>query len=284
MNSILEVRATLRYGEVQALSEARLTVGANEIVGLVGASGSGKSSLASVVMGLHRFQGGHVTGKVLFEGVDLLGLSERELRLLRGKRIALIPQSPMDALNPHLSIEQHFRQAWQAHREEPWRPQVDRVLALGRSLGLDPDLDWLQRKGNQFSVGQAQRILIAMALLHEPRLLIADEPTSALDPISAADVVNLLRQIGQERHLSVLFISHDLPTVSDLCHRIAVMYQGEIVEEAAAPMLITQPQHPYTKALLRAIPSVCFRSDTAALAAALAAEPALEPSRPAAGR
>ncbi len=168
--------------------------------------------------------------------------------------MSLVPQSPAAALNPALRIGTQLREAWRAHSSEPWSSQEERIAELFATVGLSPGEAFLKRFPSQISVGQAQRVLIMMALLHSPPLLIADEPTSALDLITQREVLDLLARTGQERRMSILFISHDLPAIAGLCHRLAILHEGEIVECGPVKSVLAAPQHPYTKRLIAAVP------------------------------
>ena len=227
---------------------------AGESLGLVGESGSGKSTLALSILRLLKHTGAQVTGEAVILGTDLMRCGNRELRDIRGRLVSFIPQSPVAALNPALRIETQFREAWRAHSSAHWSEQKLRVKDLLVSVGLGEDASFLRRYPGEISVGQAQRVLIAMALLHAPPLLIADEPTSALDVITQRDVLELLRRIGKQRSMTILFISHDLPTVSTLCSRLAILYRGEIIESGQTTEILTSPQHVYTRHLVAAIP------------------------------
>jgi ABC-type dipeptide/oligopeptide/nickel transport system ATPase component len=158
------------------------------------------------------------------------------------------------ALNPALRIETQLREAWRAHSSEPWSGQKERVARRLEGAGLSSPEAFLRRFPRQISVGQAQRVLIAMALLHAPPLLIADEPTSALDVITQREVLDLLANLNAERQMSILFISHDLPTVTAICHRLAILHTGEIVECGPVKQVLANPQHPYTRQLIAAAP------------------------------
>ena len=187
-------------------------------------------------------------------GFEVITEDERRMREIRGRRVSLIPQSPLSALNPYLRLETQLREAWRAHSRESWRTQNDRIAHLFDSAGLPHDERFLRRFPREVSIGQAQRVLIVMALLHSPALLIADEPTSALDVITQRDVLDLLKRIGTERQMGMLFISHDLPTVASLCSRIAILHGGEIVERGPTQEVLRLPSHPYTRRLVDAVP------------------------------
>lgn len=228
-------------------------VRAGEILGFVGESGSGKSTLALAILGLLRHAGARVRGSVVLNGIDVLPYTERQMRDVRGRLISLVPQGASGALNPALRIGTQLREAWRAHSKESWAGEEARVKQLLSSCGLPSEDDFLRRFPAQISIGQAQRILIVMALLHSPSLLIADEATSALDVITQQEVLQLIGRINRERNMSVLFISHDLPSVAALCHRMAILHDGQIVESGPVADLLSAPRHSYTKRLVTAV-------------------------------
>jgi len=184
--------------------------------------------------------------------------NERQLRNIRGRGVSLIPQSPAIALNPALRIGTQLREAWRAHSSLPWSTQKQRIEHLFTSAGLPDEEAFLKRFPTEISVGQAQRVLIVMSLLHSPPLLIADEPTSALDVITQRDVLDLFARIGNEHQMGMLFISHDLPVVAALCSRIAILYGAEIVESGPTVEILNSPNHSYTKRLVTAVPKWAF--------------------------
>jgi ABC-type glutathione transport system ATPase component len=236
------------------LRNAAIRVDQGEILGLVGQSGSGKTTFVLAALGLLDPREGSVKGSVIVNGLELCGLSERELRSVRGRLVSLIPQSPLAALNPALRIGTQFREAWIAHAKDWSGLGQDRVRSLLGSCGLTGDDEFLRRYPHQISVGQAQRVLIAMALLHDPILVIADEPTSALDLVVQREILDLLAGISAERRMSMIFISHDLQAVASLCHRIAILHDGTVVECGSTQEVLSRPVHPYTKLLLAAVP------------------------------
>ena len=174
------------------------------------------------------------------------------MRRIRGREIALVPQSPIAALNPAMTVEAHFKEAWRAHAEEPWKHARQRIPELLASVQLPRGGGFLQQYPGELSVGLAQRLLIGLALLHRPALLIADEPTSALDPITQAEILKLFAAI-HARGTALLYISHDLPSVAALCDRIAILCAGRIVEAGKCRQVFAQPAHPYTLQLVEAI-------------------------------
>lgn len=234
------------------LRGAKLDVMPGEVLGLVGQSGSGKSTLAMAILGL--LEGASVRGTVSLQGRNLIDCTERQMRDIRGRMLSLIPQAPAAALNPTLRLETQLREAWVAHSKDPWKAQSGRIKDLFGQAELPSDDGFLRRFPHQISIGQAQRVLIVMSLLHAPALVIADEPTSALDMITQREIRELIRRISKERDMSVLFISHDLLSVASICGRIAILYDGEIVECGQVGDIIRRPRHPYTEQLITAVP------------------------------
>jgi ABC-type glutathione transport system ATPase component len=236
------------------LRQACIDVLPGEIVGLVGQSGSGKSTLAMAILRLLDHTGARVRGRAVLLGADLGGCQERQMRSIRGRLVSLIPQSPAAALNPALRIETQLKEAWRAHSRESWAQQRPRILQLLESVGLLREETLLKRFPDEISVGQAQRVLIAMALLHAPPLLIADEPTSALDLVTQHEVLELLSGTIRKRRMSMLFISHDLTAVAAISDRIAILHAGAIVECGSVKQVLGGPKHPYTRQLIAAMP------------------------------
>lgn len=250
---LLSVALCAAYAGKPVLRDIRFELQRGEVLGLVGTSGAGKTTLVQSLLGLLPWRGGQVTGKVLMEGQNLLELPGRSLRKLLGKQIALIPQSPMTALNGAISLERHFKEAWKAHEQRGQAALMERLEVLLGGVQLPRDPGFLRRKPSQISVGQAQRILIALALLHRPSLIIADEPTSALDPVTQTQIVDLLRRLNREHGSSLLYISHDLVSVIQLSDRIAVLEAGTIVESFPVTQ-IGRTRHAATLSLLHALP------------------------------
>jgi ABC-type dipeptide/oligopeptide/nickel transport system ATPase component len=259
---LLEARISAGYKDnPHVLRDFELAVEPGEIVGLVGESGSGKSTVALALMRLLEFRGGAAHGELLFESRNLMTLPEREMRSVRGRKIAMVLQSPLSALNPAMRIGSQLQEAWRAHSIGCSEPGPDLLQVLD-TVNLPRDPGFLDRYPRQISVGQAQRVLIAMAILHQPALLIADEPTSALDAVTQAEILKLLAVLNRRFGMSILYISHDLMSVASFCHRIAILQHGNIVESASPERLFTQAHHPYTKRLLAAIPQLTFQFDT----------------------
>jgi ABC-type glutathione transport system ATPase component len=250
---LLRVNLDAGYSGKPVLRDMRFDLESGEVLGLVGTSGAGKSTLVLSLLGLLPWRGGRVTGEVMLEGENLLALSERKLRSLRGRKIALIPQSPMTALNSAISLQSHFNEAWKAHRKNDRAALDTRMRELLAEVQLPCSPEFLRRRPSEISVGQAQRILIALALLHRPALIVADEPTSALDPVTQSQIVNLLRKLNRSHGAALLYISHDLVSVLQLADRIAVLNEGTIVECLPVGEL-NEARHHATLALLNALP------------------------------
>lgn len=259
---LLHIRLSIDYpGRPRVLEDAMLDVRPGEIVGLIGESGSGKSSLALALLRLLDLKGGRASGNIWFNGRDLMRCGERELRSIRGKEIAFVPQSPSSYLNPALRLGDQMAEAWRAHRKGS-RADVERdVRRAIEQVGLPADGAFLRRYPGEVSVGQAQRVLIAMAVLHYPGLLIADEPTSSLDLISQAEVLRLLSRLNRELGMGVLYISHDLMSIAGFCDRVAILHEGRIVEFAETDAVFERPEHPYTQALIGALPGRVMTGD-----------------------
>ena len=236
------------------LRNLHLEMQPGEILGLVGESGSGKSTLALSILRLLDLRGGKTSGSIRLRGRELTTLSESEMRSIRGRDIGLILQSPMSSLNPALKIGTQMYETWRAHKSGSRGECTPRFLEILHSLNLDVDEKFLNRKPAQLSVGQAQRVLIAMAVLHRPSLLLADECTSSLDLITQKEVLNIFRQLSRDMGTGILFISHDLLAVSSLCHRIAILRNGELVEVGRTNEILKHPSHPYTQQLVNALP------------------------------
>ena len=254
-NRLLSLNISAHYPHKPGvLCGLHLEMQPGEILGLVGESGSGKSTLALSILRLLDLKGGKITGSIRLNGRELMTLSESEMREIRGHDIGLVLQSPMSSLNPALRIGTQMYETWRAHKPGSRKESTPRFLEILRSLNLDVDEKFLERKPSQLSVGQAQRVLIAMAVMHRPSLLLADECTSSLDLITQKEVLNIFRQLSQEMGTGILFISHDLLAVSSLCHRIAILRNGELVEVGPTNEILTRPSHPYTKQLVAALP------------------------------
>ena len=260
---LLSLKLSVDYpGKPGVLRDLSLDIGRQEILGLVGQSGCGKSTLALAILKFLFLKKAKAQGSIHFNGRDLMTLNEREVRSLRGKEIGLILQSPMSALNPALRIGAQMEEAWKVHRRGSRDECRSAVLEALENVSLPADSSLLRRYSAQLSVGQAQRVLIAMAILHRPALLIADEPTSALDLITQAEILHLFAGLSAKFGMSILYISHDLLSVATIANRVAVMHHGEIVECRKTADLFRTPDHPYTRQLIQALP-VVPRADAA---------------------
>ncbi|HEY1660045.1 MAG TPA: ABC transporter ATP-binding protein [Candidatus Sulfotelmatobacter sp.] len=254
--ALLSARLSVAYSAKQVLRDVQFEIQRGEVLGLVGQSGSGKSTLAMAILGLLDKKTTQTEGAIKFEDRDLLQLSERELRTLRGRAIALVLQSPLSSLNPALRIRTQLKEAWRAHAPGSGAECEGAIRNSLESVSLPATTDFLCKYPSQMSVGQAQRVLIAMAILHRPALLIADEATSALDVITQSEILTLFRALNRSTGMAILYISHDLASVAGICDRIAILHQGEIVECAATAQIFTSPQHSYTQQLMAALPRI----------------------------
>jgi ABC-type glutathione transport system ATPase component len=254
---LLAARVSVRYGEKPAvLRDVEFEIRRGEVLGLVGQSGSGKSTLAMAILGLLDRKAARAEGAIKFDGCDLLTLRERELRGLRGRKIALVLQSPLSSLNPALKIRTQLNEAWRAHAEGSNADCESSIRAALDSVSLPSNDDFLRKHPSQMSVGQAQRVLIAMAVLHRPALLIADEATSALDVITQSEILALFRGLNRSSGMAILYISHDLASVAGICDRIAILHEGRIVETGSTEQVLLSPCHEYTQRLMAAMPKM----------------------------
>jgi ABC-type dipeptide/oligopeptide/nickel transport system ATPase component len=257
---LLSARLCVDYpNKPLVLRDIHLEIQRGEILGLVGQSGSGKSTLALALLRLLHLRGGQVRGQALFNGEDLLSKTERQLRSIRGRLMSVVLQSPLTSLNPALRIGTQLTEAWNAHVDSSAEECLTPIRQALTNVSLPDDDEFLRRRPSQLSVGQAQRVTIAMAILHRPALLIADEATSALDSITQSEILQLFAQLNREMEMAILFISHDLLSVATLCHRIAILKDGCIVECGSPEQIFCWPQSDYTRKLIDALPSSPFR-------------------------
>jgi ABC-type glutathione transport system ATPase component len=269
-NLLLSAHLWLRYGKrPPVLCDVDVDIRRGEVLGLIGQSGSGKSTLAMAILGLLDRKLAQVEGTVRFDGADLLRLSESDLRALRGRKLALVLQSPLSSLNPALKIRTQLKEAWRAHASGPKPDCQAAIRAALQSVSLPATDEFLRKYPSQMSVGQAQRVLIAMAVMHRPALLIADEATSALDVITQSEILALFRELNRTTGMAILYISHDLASVAGICDRIAILHQGQIVESGTTIQVLTNPQHEYTQRLMAAQPKMPVREPQKSAAAAV---------------
>ena len=256
MAPLLNLNISAGYpNKPEVLRGLKLEVIEGEIIGLVGRSGEGKSTITMSILGLLHHQGGACRGEILFRGRDLNKLSQREMRHVRGHEIALVPQRILSSLNPYLGLGKHLDEVWRAHRP----PKKQDWNQLMESVNLPAEATFMKRYPRSLSVGMGQRFLIGMATIHRPALLLADEPTSALDTITQSEILHLFGHLSREHGMAVLFISHDLATVASVCHRVAILHEGPIVESGPVAEVFQHAQHPCTQQLIAAIPRLPFR-------------------------
>jgi len=241
-------------GVVPAVSDVSITIRPGEILGLVGESGCGKSVTSLSIMGLVAAPGRIVDGRILFEGRDLAKLDHDTMCGIRGNEIAMIFQEPMTSLNPVYTVGRQVGEAIMIHRKVTREEAQQRTLEMFRLVGIPEPETRMDSYPHQLSGGLRQRVMIAMALVCEPKLLIADEPTTALDVTIQAQILELMQDLRKRLNTAIILITHDLGVVAELCDRVVVMYAGEVVEEAGIFELFEQPSHPYTLGLMGSIP------------------------------
>jgi len=256
---LLEVKNLATYfftpeGVVKAVDDISYDLEEGEILGLVGESGCGKSVSALSLMRLIQNPGKNVAGEVIFDGKDLLSLSDKEMRSIRGKDMSMIFQEPMTSLNPVLTVGRQLTEALQLHMGMDKKQATDRAGELLLMVGIPEGSTRLRDYPHQFSGGMRQRVMIAMALSCNPKMLIADEPTTALDVTIQAQILELVQQLGKELGTSVLIITHNLGVVARYADRVNVMYAGKIIERGTAREIYGNPRHPYTIGLLASVP------------------------------
>ncbi len=259
MTSLLEVedlRVHFRTedGVVKAVDGVSFAVESGRTLGIVGESGSGKSVTAMTLMGLTRARNAEISGTVRFDGQDLLTASDRDLRKIRGEEVAMVFQDPLSSLHPFYKVGAQLTEALRAHHDVPKAGARDRALELLDLVGIPDPRGRIDAYPHEFSGGMRQRVMIAMALINDPKLLIADEPTTALDVTVQAQILELIARLQEELEMAVIIITHDLGVVAQVADDIAVMYAGRIVEQADKEAIFAAPQHPYTWGLLKSIP------------------------------
>lgn len=250
-------------GEIPAVDHIDFHVNEGEVLGIVGESGCGKSVTSLSIMGLVPKPPGEIVGgQILFEDRDLLEMSERQMREIRGNEIAMIFQEPMTSLNPLFTIGNQMIEAILIH-EKKWskKKASARAVEMLKLVGLPRASDLMKEYPHQLSGGMRQRVMIAMALVCDPKVLIADEPTTALDVTIQAQILKLMKDLNTRLNTAVLLITHDLGVVAETCERVIVMYSGQIIEEASAKTIFENPQHPYTKGLIQSVPDMRYKKD-----------------------
>src|SRR6187431_2711870 len=250
----LSVSFPAQSGVVRAVDGVSMKLEKGEVLGIVGESGSGKSVGMLAVMGLVPFPGRVTADRLMFEGRDLLSVSDRERRALTGKDVAMIFQEPTTSLNPSFTIGFQLAETLRVHEGMDRKAARRRVIELLEQVGIPAPESRLSAYPHQLSGGMNQRVMIAMAIACNPKLLIADEPTTALDVTIQAQILDLLLALQRDRGMALILITHNMGVVADTAHRVAVMYAGQIVEERSTQDLFASPQHPYTAALLAARP------------------------------
>ena len=243
-------------GEVKALNGVSFSMEEGEVLGIVGESGSGKSVTAYSVMGLTAYPGKLIGGTINFNGHQIDKMSEKEMRKIRGNEVSIIFQAPMTSLNPVYTIGNQITEVICLHTGKSKKEAHDRAKELLELVGINEPAKRLKQYPHELSGGMRQRVMIAIALACEPKLLIADEPTTALDVTIQAQILELMQELRKKLGMSIIMITHDLGVVASMCERIAVMYAGHIVEYGTADEIFYEPKHEYTKGLIRSIPKL----------------------------
>lgn len=261
MNKLLEIEHlrvtfTTPKGEVTPVDGISLDINPGETVCIVGESGSGKSVTSLSIPGLLGAKGRITEGHIHLDNVELTGLSETQLRKIRGKQVSMVFQEPMTALNPVIPIGDQLIEVVRVHARIRRREAAETALQMLRNVGIARPESVMKEYPHALSGGMRQRIVIAMALICKPKLLIADEPTTALDVTIQAQILNLMKQLRQNNDTAILLITHDLSIVAEMADRVAVMYAGQIVEQADVNSLFDNPVHPYTQGLMKSVPSL----------------------------
>ena len=252
----LEVSFFTYAGEVKAVRGISYNLKPGEVMGIVGESGSGKSVSSYGLMGIIPEPGKVIGGRILFEGRDVTAMSEKELLKIRGKDISMIFQDPMTSLNPLFTIGNQIEESLRKHTSLDKDQRQKRMVELLTLVGINQPEKRLKQYPHEFSGGMRQCVMIAMALACDPKLLIADEPTTALDVTIQAQILELLKELKDKIHMGIVFITHDLGVVSDICDSISVMYAGTIVESGSSDQIFYEPRHPYTWGLLASVPKI----------------------------
>lgn len=253
----LQVEFSTKMGIVRVLDKVNLKVDPRQTVGIIGESGCGKSMMALSIMGLVPIPPGRIAGgEILYRGIDLLTLEKDAILDIRGKRIAMIFQEPMNSLNPVFTVGNQLVETLLRHEDMTRRDAWDKSVDMLKAVGIPSPEKRMHDYSFQMSGGMRQRVMIAIALACQPKLLIADEPTTALDVTIQAQIMDLILDLNRKLRMGVMLITHDLSVVAEVCSRVAVMYLGQIVEEAGVNDIFDNPGHPYTRGLIRSIPRI----------------------------
>lgn len=245
-----------KSGEIQAVRDISYQLKKGEVLGIVGESGSGKSVSSHGILRLTPDTGKVKSGEILFHGADILKMSKKELRELRGNKIAMIFQDPMTCLDPLFTVEYQLNESLKKHTDLDKESRRKRMIELLELVGINQPERRIKQYPYELSGGMRQRIMIAMALSCDPELLIADEPTTALDVTIQAQIIDLLKELKEKLGMAIIFITHDLGVVSDICDKIVVMYAGKIVESGDSRQIFYRKKHPYTEGLLASVPDI----------------------------
>ncbi len=257
----LETHFITDDGVIPAVDKFSIRINEGEVLGIVGESGCGKSVTSLSIMGLIPTPPGKIAGgEILFNSKNLLKLSEKEMRSLRGNEIAMIFQEPMTSLNPVYTIGDQIGEAFRFHKKVKKQESIKLAVEMLKKVGIPRADQIVHEYPHQLSGGMRQRVMIAMAMACEPKLLIADEPTTALDVTIQAQILDLMKQLNKNKGTAIMLITHDLAVVAELCDRVVVMYGGKVVEEGDVRTIIKHPQHPYTKGLIRSLPKLHEKS------------------------
>ena len=252
----LEVSFFTHAGEVKAVRKVSYDLKYGEAMGIVGESGSGKSVSSYALMGIIPEPGKVLGGSINFEDKEIIGLPEAEMQKLRGKDVGMVFQDPMTSLNPVFTVGSQIDESLRKHTNLNKKQRQKRIIELFELVGINQPEKRLKQYPHEFSGGMRQRVMIAMALACNPKLLIADVPTTALDVTIQAQIIELLKELKEKINMSIIFITHDLGVISEICDKVAVMYAGNIIERGSIDDIFYNPKHPYTLGLLKSIPKI----------------------------
>ncbi len=259
IKDLMTVFDTVR-GRIKAVDGISLKIDSGETLGIVGESGCGKTMLALSIMRLVPANGKIINGEILFSGLDLLKISEEEMRARRGSEISMIFQEPMTSLNPVFRVGEQIAEAIRLHQKLPAKQAMEKSVELFNEVGIANPQKRVRDYPHNLSGGMRQRVMIAMAMSCNPKLLLADEPTTALDVTIQAQILDLISGLKQKNNMAVILITHDLGVVAQAAQKVAVMYAGKLVESSAVEVIFANPLHPYTQGLLESIPARCVKS------------------------